>query len=144
MTVDEISISFEDGTDVPVTLLPEQAPETCERVVAQLPIESELRHSRWCGREINTSLSIDSEIPRENQTAHTSRGDVVYWRDWVMPEGQTVEALAVYYGPEFTRGPQGPLRVNRFGRVPEEYWEDLTEVGERIWLGETEVVSLSV
>jgi len=137
-----LTITFEDGTEVPVRLLADEAPVTCEQVTNQLPIDNEVRHSRWCGREINTTLSMDTEIPRENQTAHTNQGDVVYWRDWVMSEERTVEALAIYYGPEFTRGPQGPLRVNRFGRVPEEYWDALVAAGERIWLGETEVISI--
>ena len=142
MPDETLTITFEDGKNVPVSLLTDEAPVTCNRVANQLPINNEVQHSRWSGREINTTLSIDTEIPRENQTAHTNQGDVVYWRDWVMSVERTVEALAIYYGPEFTRGPQGPLRVNRFGRVPQEHWDTLVATGERIWLCETETISI--
>ena len=42
-------------------------------------------------------------------------------------------AVAVYYGPETMRGPQGPLSVTTFGHVPPAYWETLKTVGERVW-----------
>lgn len=140
MTNDTITIAFANGTEVPVTLFRDRAPETCDRLLDALPIEGEGRHSRWSGREINTTTSIDTDIPRENQTAHTNHGDVVYWRDWLLPDDRTTEALAIYYGPEYTRGPQGPLRVNSFGRVPQSSWDDLTIAGRRIWQNGSEPV----
>jgi len=133
-------IEFEGGEEIPVTLFWEDAPETCTRIVDRLPMGGECKHSRWSGREVNVCLSIDTDIPQENQTVQVNCGDVIYWRDWVMDHDDPTEVIAIYYGPEMTRGPQGPLRVNLFGRIPQEHWSTLTEAGKRIWLGETESI----
>ncbi|WP_254861567.1 DUF3830 family protein [Halovivax gelatinilyticus] len=139
-----LALSFEGGETVPVVLREERSPETCAAICDALPIEELAYHSRWSGREVNVSVSVDSTIPPEDRTAHTSVGDVVYWRDWQLPTEEAPEAIAVYYGPETTRGPQGPLSVTPFGHVPPAHWEPLESVGERIWREGGERLTLRV
>ncbi|WP_247730746.1 DUF3830 family protein [Halovivax limisalsi] len=128
-----LSLAFEGGETVPVALREERAPETCAAIRGALPIEETTYHSRWSGREVNVGVEVDPTIPPEDRTAHTSVGDVVYWRDWDLPADEAPEAIAVYYGPETMRGPQGPLSVTPFGHVPPAHWEPLETVGERVW-----------
>jgi hypothetical protein len=128
-----LTLAFEGGETVPVVLRGERAPETCTAIRKALPIEETTYHSRWSGREVNVGVAVDPTIPPEDRTAHTSVGDVVYWRDWDLPTDEAPEAIAVYYGPETMCGPQGPLSVTPFGHVPPAGWETLETVGERVW-----------
>jgi hypothetical protein len=128
-----LTLAFEGGETVSVALREERAPRTCAAIHDALPIEETTYHSRWSGREVNVGVEVDPTVPPEDRTAHTSIGDVVYWRDWDLPADKAPEAVAVYYGPETMRGPQGPLSVTTFGHVPPAYWETLKTVGERVW-----------
>lgn len=137
-----LSLAFEGGETVPVTLREERAPRTCAAIRRVLPVRETTYHSRWSGREVNVSLEIDPAVPPEGRTAHTSVGDVVYWRDWDLAPADAPEAIAVYYGPETTRGPQGQLSVTPFGRVSQAHWETLETVGERVWREGGETLTL--
>jgi hypothetical protein len=138
-----IRFAFERGGAFTATLLADLAPETVRRVMAMLPIEATVYHSRWSGREINFPVKSPAPVPRERQTCTVNTGDVVYWKEWEMGDAAQ-EALAIYYGAEVTRDHRGYLPVNVFARVPQEDWPVIEEVGLRIWKEGTESVTVSV
>jgi hypothetical protein len=131
----KLKIKFERGGEVFARLLEEKAPKTCNGIWSQLPIESEITHTRWSGREIYTSVPESPSFARENQTIHTSVGEVCYWRDWTWEESPVPpKAIAIYYGAEMPRSHKGSEQVNVFAQVDYKDFKKLEEIGERVWL----------
>lgn len=128
----KIEFVFERGGRLVAQLLPELAPETVSYVLKLLPLEATVYHTRWCGREIYLPVKGEGQVPRENQTVQTNTGDVIYWREWEKAE-DAAEAISIYYGPELVRDHRGFLPVNVFGRVSQDQWKVIEEVGLRVW-----------
>jgi hypothetical protein len=137
-----IRFRFQRGGEFTARLRPDLSPKTVNAVLAMLPIEATVYHSRWSGREINFPVKSSVAVPREHQTCTVNTGDVIYWQEWEMGEAAR-EALAVYYGAEVTRDHRGHLLVNVFARVPPQAWTVIEDVGLRIWKEGTEAVTLS-
>ena len=127
-----IRFRFERGGGFTAELRPDLAPETVKAVLAMLPLEVTVYHSRWSGREINFPVKSSTPVPREHQTCTTNTGDVIYWKEWEMGDAAQ-EALAIYYGAEVTRDHHGYLPVNVFARVPQDHWDEIEKVGLRVW-----------
>jgi len=138
----QIRFRFERGGEFTARFRPDLAPETVKAVMAMLPIEITVYHSRWSGREINFPVRCPTPVPRERQTCTVNTGDVVYWKEWEMGE-EANEALAVYYGAEVTRDHRGYLPVNVFAQVPQQEWPEIERVGLRIWKEGTEKLTVS-
>jgi hypothetical protein len=128
-----IVFRFERGGELIASLLPELNPKTVSGFIKMLPLEATVYHSRWSGREINFPVESREMIPRENQTAQTNTGDVIYWKEWEKADKDASEAIAIYYGPEVTRDHRGYLPVNVFARISQAQWKDIEEIGLRIW-----------
>lgn len=114
---------------------------TATAIVSCLPFSSMATHSRWSGREVNFRLPEGVIAPRENQSIYVSKGDVVYWRNWVEDGREAV--LAFYYGAERTRDWRGDQPVNVIGRITAETIAVAEDVGERIWLRGAEGVQVA-
>ena len=138
----QIRFRFERGGGFTARLRSDLAPETVKAVMAMLPIETAVYHSRWSGREINFPAESSTPVPRERQTCTVNTGDVVYWKEWEMGD-EAQEALAIYYGAEVTRDHRGYLPVNVFARVPEQEWPEIERVGLRIWKEGVERLTVS-
>ena len=78
----QICFRFERGGEFTAMLRPDLAPETVKAVMAMLPIETTVYHSRWSGREINFPVKSSTPVPRERQTCSVNTGDVIYWKEW--------------------------------------------------------------
>jgi hypothetical protein len=130
--VQRIRFTFERGGILLADLSPERAPQTIQQILRVLPYDATVYHTRWCGREINFPIKSLERVPRENQTATASIGDVVYWQEWEIDE-DPAEALAIYYGAETIRDHRGFLLVNAFARIPSEQWPQIEEIGLRMW-----------
>ncbi len=139
---DRLRFDFERGGTFTATVRPDLAPETVEAVLAMLPIEVTVYHSRWSGREINFPVRSRAPVPRERQTCTVNTGDVIYWKEWEMGHAAR-EALAIYYGAEVTRDHRGYLPVNVFARVAESEWSVIERVGLRIWKEGTEKLTVT-
>ncbi|PJI52264.1 hypothetical protein CTI14_45255, partial [Methylobacterium radiotolerans] len=96
-----------------------------------LPITSVVTHSRWSGREVNLNLKTADLPKEENQTIYTSRGEIVYWREWRNQENPK-EVLALYYGAEETRSSKGPEPVNIIGQIDFDRLEEFKAIGKRV------------
>ncbi|HUT66066.1 MAG TPA: DUF3830 family protein [Spirochaetota bacterium] len=140
----KLVFSFERGGKLTASLLPEHNPKTVSVFIKMLPLEAVVYHSRWSGREINFPVKSSEKIPRENQTAQTNTGDVIYWREWEKEGFEAAEAIAIYYGPEVTRDHRGYLPVNVFARIPDSQWKAIEEIGLRIWQHGTEKVEVRI
>ncbi|MCK4512852.1 DUF3830 family protein [bacterium] len=138
----QIRFRFERGGGFTAKVRPDLAPKTVKAVMAMLPIETTVYHSRWSGREINFPVKNLTPVPRERQTCTVNTGDVIYWKEWEM--GDTAqEALAIYYGAEVTRDHRGYLPVNVFAQVPQQEWPEIERIGLRIWKEGVERLTVS-
>ena len=140
--IDRLRFRFERGGECTARLLPDLAPKTVRSVLAMLPLELTVYHTRWCGREIYFPVSSGASVPREHQTSTANLGDVIYWKEWDQGD-QAPEALSVYYGAEVIRDHRGFLQVNVFARVPEAEWPVIEEVGVRVWQHGIEKLTIS-
>jgi hypothetical protein len=136
-----ILISFEKGGSFPATLLDDDAESTCGEIWDILPITSTVSHSRWSGREVNLTLQTKNLPIEEHQTIYTSKGEIIYWRDWNSTKNPS-EVLAIYYGAEETRSSKGPERVNVIGQIDFDRLQELKIVGERVWLSGMEQIRI--
>ncbi|NMC13174.1 MAG: DUF3830 family protein [Chloroflexi bacterium] len=127
-----IKFTFERGGELVADILHGETPQTITQVLAVLPYEATVYHTRWCGREINFPIKTLNPIPREKQTATANTGDVVYWKEWET-EQNSPEALAIYYGAEVIRDHRGFLPVNVFARISPDQWQLISDIGIRVW-----------
>lgn len=130
--ISKIKFTFERGGELVAELLLSESPKTIKQVLALLPCESTVYHTRWCGREVNFPIKTLKPVPREKQTATANTGDVVYWKEWET-QHNSPEALAIYYGAEVIRDHRGFLPVNVFARISPDQWQMINEIGIRIW-----------
>lgn len=140
----EIVLTFERGGKLVASLLPELNPKTVNALIKMLPLQATVCHSRWSGREINFPVKSKVKIPRENQTAQTNTGDVIYWKEWEKEDSEALEAIAIYYGPEVTRDHRGYLPVNVFARISQPQWKEIEDIGVRIWQNGVEKVEVTL
>ena len=73
-----LGFSFEKGGNLFVELC-DKTPHTLRTLSKILPLESEARHTRWCGREVYFPICTRQTPCRENQTSTVSKFDVAYW-----------------------------------------------------------------
>lgn len=142
MAAQQIRFQFERGGELIADLLVDKAPRTVRAVLAALPIEATIYHSRWSGREINFPVSIGPAIVRENDTTTVNTGDVIYWKEWEKGT-DAAQAIAIYYGAEVTRDHRGYLPVNVFARISAEQWKRIEDIGLRIWQRGIEQVTVT-
>jgi len=143
-----IKFEFERGGILYGTLNRDKAPLTVQSVIEALPVETDLMHTRWCGREFSFSLTTRERPPRENTTGTISKFEICYWRSWEseapLPEAPGAEALAIYYGAERPSYHDGLLSLCVIGHIDYDQEKLLEEIGERIWKHGTEKVRASL
>jgi len=139
----KIKFTFERGGELVADLLANNAPQTIKKVLAVLPYETMVYHTRWCGREVNFPIKSLEPVSRENQTATANTGDVVYWTEWETCENPP-EALAIYYGAEVIRDHRGFLPVNVFAKISPDQWPLIEEIGIRVWQKGIEKIRVEV
>ena len=109
----------------------EEAPRTCEAILAALPIEGEVIQARWSGEA--AWLPMDQwgiDVPLENHTSHPSRGDLLYY-----PGGVSEREMLITYGSALFSSRVGQLQGNHFATIVEGA-EMLAEMGRRVlWEG---------
>lgn len=142
-----LGFSFEKGGNLFVELC-DKTPHTLRTLSKILPLESEARHTRWCGREVYFPICTRQTPCRENQTSTVSKFDVAYWTEWDIhanpPDSLTEETLSFYYGAEVLRFHGGPLKVNVIGRISWDQESLLEEIGERVWHCGFEKIKISL
>lgn len=140
----QLKFSFARGGEL-VADLHDNAPTTLRAVLSILPVTSELRHTRWCGREVFLPILTKNAPKKENHTSCVSKFDVAYWRDWDADPGAPIaETLSFYYGAEHLQYHCGVISVNLIGHISCEQEATLDEIGNRIWTSGFETVRVEL
>ena len=136
-----IRLSFvTTGESVIAEMLDDEAPRTCELVWDLLPVEHELIHGRYSGREAFVLLDDAQPAPVEKRTQLPLPGEILYWSDpgaAVTSDGAPVAEILFAFGRGVTlRGPEGvPSFANLFARIPGDWkydWVDFAAAAGRI------------
>jgi hypothetical protein len=103
------------------------APVTCKAFVKYLPFTMSLIHARISGQEIWSDNAPGLDIIQENASVFTEPGEVVIG-PLIPNRTKTSRCLGIYYGEG-----RGLDCCNIFGKVYEEDFEKLRELGNIIW-----------
>ena len=120
-TEKRIEISFERGGKFIATLLPKEAPKTCEAILKKLPIEETVYQAMTAGQELYLKGGLGVGFPIEN-AVKPKAGDVGYAVD------QEWQNILIYYGDFITF----PKYFTIFARITDNL-EELLAVGRRVW-----------
>ena len=117
----QIEIEFKKGGKFVVDLLMNEAPKTCEAFLNVLPAEVRFRQARFAGEEFFFKPGMTCEV--ENQVP-PQWGDVSFNADpkW--------NAACIYYGSTI----RNTTPFNLFGKIVSGNLDELTKVGERVWI----------
>ena len=106
---------------------PTAAPQTVAGVIAALPLAGTAGHAIYSGSEIMFFIPPTVWLPAENATSRVLPGDLGYYRfrggaHYGFPDD--VAELCWFYDRDATPSmPDGPVRVNIFGRFTEGWTE---------------------
>jgi hypothetical protein len=122
----EIELEIGDRTFT-ASLLPDEAPESVERLEGLLPLETTVTHVRWSGYAIFVEDpggdDVDlTDLPRENAFVSPSRGDVLLY-----PGYENVPELLIACGSTSFASPVGELAGNHVATIDASR-EELSEV----------------
>jgi hypothetical protein len=126
--LDGLKISFEKGGTVYAKFHKKNS-SAIEYLKKILPFDTEIFHTRWCGREIFMPIKTGNNDIGSDLTRNVSKFDLVYW----MKEKGDIhdETISLFYGAESLQFYGGPLYVEVISVDQEEL---LDEIGERVWL----------
>lgn len=129
--MDGLKISFEKGGTIYAKFHKKDS-TAIEYLKSILPFDTEIFHTRWCGREIFMPITTENNSIGSELTKNVSKFDLVYW----MKEKGDIhnETISLFYGAESLQFYGGPLYVEIIGRVSVDQEELLDEIGERVWL----------
>jgi hypothetical protein len=144
--VRRVLLKFERGGQVFAELLDEEAPETCNGLLASLPVELTMMHAMWAGEEIFTNdFPIHSELKGENEINEMKGGEVGLISPLVhrhLPKKGYVP-FCIFYGKGRARkNVDETIEVNVCARITDE--QVLKRIGSRIRTQGTEKVRLEV
>lgn len=105
----------------------EEAPITSQAFLAALPFETEFYHAKVSGEEIWTQNGLELHIQQENATVFMNKGEIAIGP--VHKRNKVSKCIGIMYG-------EGKLIDcgNIFGRVYEEDFKFLKELGKKFWL----------
>lgn len=125
-----IRLSFVDsGLSVVAEMLDDEAPDTCALVWGMLPIEYDLYHGRYSGKEVFVLLDDAPEVRHEQRCTLPLPGEILYWRDVsnaVDSGGEPVAEIVMAFGRGVRLcGPEGVQSfANLFARIPGDWKYD--------------------
>jgi hypothetical protein len=142
-----VLLKFERGGQVSASLL-DEAPETCNALVASLPLELTLMHAMWAGEEIFTNdIPIHSELKGENEMNEMKGGEVGLISPLVhrhLPRKDYVP-FCIFYGKGRARkGVDETIEVNVCARINDQDLGMLKRIGSRIRTQGTEKVRIEI
>jgi hypothetical protein len=126
-----------DGLIVPVRMLYNEAPITCQRLLETLPFKDKFTHAIWSGLMIHTNihpkLELDvSKYPLiENPVGFIAPGDVFVW-----PHNGLI---GIAYGSTEFRWLTGPLVVTKIGVIENGIEDFASKAGRMMWKGATSI-----
>jgi hypothetical protein len=118
----KIRMEFARGGVITGTLLEDQAPQTCRRVLEALPHTAEALHAMWAGEEIFFN-GFPAKFEPENPTIKVKSGALA-----IVPGSSS---FCVFYGRAIPRkAVDQTVDVNVFGQVDDV--PAMAEIGKRL------------
>ncbi len=133
MTV--LCLTTSDNQEIKLHFYDSQAPEACMAIKQILPLDIKPFHAKTSGEELWTPEGPELKIIEENATVNIEPGEIgiapVHLRNKIS------KCLVITYG-------QAKLFdcANIFGQVIKEDKDKLRDLGNKIWLEATQIVSL--
>ncbi len=123
------------GESVVAEMLDDEAPQTCQLIWDQLPVEQGTLHGQFSGAEIFLLMDTPKPAPAENRTQLPMPGEILYWSETgtsVTGGGNTVAEICVIYSRGVVlRGPEGvPSHGSLFARIPGDWKYDWTKFAD--------------
>jgi hypothetical protein len=114
----------------------EQAPKTCAKFVAMLPLKTRLIQARWSGEAAWIPLGdLDVGLGYENHTSYPAPGQLLLY-----PGGISETEILFPYGGTVFGSKMGQLAGNHFATI-EDGAEQLTALGKLVlWEGAQDIV----
>ena len=114
----------------------EQAPKTCAKFVAMLPLKTRLIQARWSGEAAWIPLGdLDVGLGYENHTSHPAPGQLLLY-----PGGISETEILFPYGGTVFGSKMGQLAGNHFATI-EEGADQLPALGKLVlWEGAQDIV----
>lgn len=121
-------------------LLYDEAPLTCDVVVAGLPYHGDAVHGEYSGPEVFTVLPGRIHAPKENDTVNVADRDVGFLRfkggTDVVATDKVASEIAWFYGDDAVPSMKdGPIALNIFARFAPEGWQQFVAVCRSIQPG---------
>jgi len=131
---EEILLEFERGGRVAARLLRDDAPNTCEAVLASLPVESKVLHAMWAGEEVFfDGFPLGGELEYENATNDVKAGDVAVISTLAYTSSfrKDQTSFCIFYGKSRPRkSVDQTVDVNVFAKI--EDMDKMVEIGRRV------------
>lgn len=140
----DLKFSFEKGGIIYASILDENDEVTKEvlNVLSKRSINTDVIHTRWCGREIYMPIKTKNKTIDSSVTNNVNKFDLVYWKK--NEEEGSDETVSIFYGAESLRHYSGPIYVKVIGKVSNEQNKLLEEIGNRVWLEGKEKVTIEI
>ena len=141
---EQILLEFERGGRVAAKLLKDKAPNTCEAVLASLPVQNRVLHAMWAGEEIFfDGFPLGGELEYENATNDVEAGDVAVISTLAYTSSfrRDQTSFCIFYGKSRPRkSVDQTVDVNVFAKI--EDVDKIVEIGRRVRTGGIEGVSI--
>jgi hypothetical protein len=130
----------ETGESVLADLLDDEAPQVCQLVWEQLPVEKKVLHGQFSGAEVFVLLDKAQAAPRENLVQLPLPGEILYFYD----EGgnvtsgnrQAAEICIIYNRGVTLKGAEGVSGyAHLFARIPGDWkhdWQPFAQACRRV------------
>ena len=139
---EQILLEFERGGRVAARLLRDEAPKTCETVLASLPVQNRVLHAMWAGEEIFfDGFPLGGELAYENATNDVEAGDVavISTLAYTSSFGKYQTSFCIFYGKSRPRkSVDQTVDVNVFAKIKD--MDKIVEIGRRVRTGGIEGV----
>ena len=125
------------GLTIPVRMLDNEAPITCERLWQALPYKDKFTHSIWSGLTIHSNIhpNLELDISKypliENPVGFIAPGDVFIW-----PHNGLI---GIAYGSTEFRWLTGPWVVTKIGIIENQLEDFARKAGRMMWEGSTNI-----
>lgn len=126
-----------NGTEIRFHLYRDAAPITSQAFLTLLPFTRTFYHARVSGQEIWIDDVPPLDIIQENASVFTEPGEVVFGPRHPA-RAKTANCFGIYYGEG-----RGLDACNIFAKVWDEDRDKLTALGQRIWSGGAQVLTIS-
>ena len=123
----KIKMTFERGGEIYADLLEKEAPKTVEKFCEILPVTYPMVHGRYAGPAMFFNADV-KDIEGENLPKNKYVGMLTMTMG---TKNHPHHAVHVFYS--YKRPIVDPQDEVHFAQIPSKYFDELEEIGERVW-----------